>query len=198
MLKDVANKIMIPFTILLEAYRVFNGTLLVIFVPGVCGGKACLPQQNFENGSMVYRVNCGVNLVALLAFIALYSVEIRREYMLRANLRVNPEKPSDSVTVKEAFESLTAERKATICNYDRIYQKVVGITVFIFIINTVLSGYVIITEYGNDKGPILFATGTVLIASKIYHIISTYANDGYVSAYTQTRTQFNDVQLTSV
>ena len=136
MLKDVANKIMIPFTILLEAYRVFNGTLLVIFVPGVCGGKACLPQQNFENGSMVYRVNCGVNLVALLAFIALYSVEIRREYTLRANLRVNPEKPSDSATVKEAFESLTAERKAMICNYDRMYQKVVGITVFIFIINT--------------------------------------------------------------
>jgi len=198
MLKDLANKIIIPFTILLEAYRVFNGTLLVIFVPGICGGKACLPQQNFENGSIIYRVNCGVNLVALLAFIALYSVEIRREYTLRANLRVNPKKPSDSVTVQEAFESLTAERKAMICNYDGIYQKVVGITVFIFIINTVLSGYVIITEYGNDKGPILFATGTVLIASKIYHIISTYANEGYVSAYTQTRTQFNDIQLTSV
>ena len=188
---------MTPITILLEAYRVFNGTLLVIFVPGVCGDKACLPQQNFEHGSMLYRVNCGVNLVALLAFIALYSVEICREYKLMACLRFNPEKPSDPVTVNEAFESLTAERKATICNYDLIYQKVVGITVFIFIINTVLSGYVIITEYGNDKGPILFATGTVLIASKIYHIISTYANGGHVSAYSQTRTQFNDIQLTS-
>ena len=198
MLKDLTNKIMIPFTILLEAYRVFNGTLLVIFVPGVCSGKACLPQQNFENGSMIYRVNCGVNLVALLAFIALYSVEICREYTLMSYLRSNPEKPSDAVTVKGIFENLTEERKIIIHKYDLIYKRVVGITVFIFLINTVLSGYVIITEYGNDKGPILFATGTVLIASKIYHIISTYTNDGYVSAYTQTRTQFNDVQLASI
>jgi hypothetical protein len=198
MLKDLTNKIMIPFTILLEAYRVFNGTLLVIFVPGVCGGKACLPQQNFENGSMIYRVNCGINLISLLAFIALYSVEVCREYKLMSYLRSNPEKPSDAVTVKSVFENLIEERKIIIHKYDLIYKRVVGITVFIFLINTVLSGYVIITEYGNDKGPILFATGTVLIASKIYHIISTYANDGYVSAYTQTRTQFNDVQLASI
>jgi hypothetical protein len=194
MLKDLANKIMIPFTILLEAYRVFNGTLLVIFVPGVCGGKACLPQQNFENGSMVYRVNCGVNLVALLAFIALYSVEVRREYTLMANLRVNPEKSSDAITTKGAFESLPVDKKEMIHSYDLQYKRIVGITVLIFVINTVLSGYVIITEYGNDKGPILFATGTVLIASKIYHILTTNSNEGYVSAYTQTRTQFNDVQ----
>lgn len=198
MLKDLANKIITPFTILLEAYRVFNGTLLVIFVPGVCGNKACLPQQNFENGSMVYRVNCGVNLVALLAFIALYSVEVRREYTLMAYLRVNPEKPSDAITTKGAFESLTEERKAVIHYYDLQYRRVIGITVLIFVINTLLSGYVIITEYGNDKGPILFATGTVLIASKIYHILTTNSNEGYESAYTQTRTQFNDVQLTPV
>ena len=194
MLKDLANKIITPFTILLEAYRVFNGTLLVIFVPGVCGNKACLPQQNFENGSMVYRVNCGVNLVALLAFIALYSVEVRREYTLMAYLRVNPEKPSDAITTKGAFESLTEEKKMVIHYYDLQYRRVIGITVLIFVINTLLSGYVIITEYGNDKGPILFATGTVLIASKIYHILTTNSNEGYESAYTQTRTQFNDVQ----
>jgi hypothetical protein len=198
MLKDLANKIITPFTILLEAYRVFNGTLLVIFVPGVCGNKACLPQQNFENGSMVYRVNCSVNLVALLAFIALYSVEVRREYTLMAYLRVNPEKPSDSITTKGAFESLTEERKAVIHYYDLQYRRVIGITVLIFVINTLLSGYVIITEYGNDKGPILFATGTVLIASKIYHILTTNSNEGYESAYTQIRTQFNDVQLAPV
>jgi hypothetical protein len=194
MLKDLANKIIIPFTILLEAYRVFNGTLLVIFVPGVCGDKACLPQQNFINGSTIYRINCGVNLVALLAFIALYSVEVRREYKLMAYLRVNPEKPSDALTTKGAFESLPVDKKEIIHSYDLQYKRIVGITVLIFVINTLLSGYVIITEYGNDKGPILFATGTVLIASKIYHILTTNSNDGYISAYTQTRTQFNDVQ----
>ena len=194
MLKDFVLSAVKPITILLEAYRVFNGTLLVIFVPGVCDGRACLPQQNFTNGSTLYKVNCGVNLAAFVVFMALYAVEVRREYKLAEYLRVNPEKPSDAVTIKAAFENLTTEKQNKIHSFDTLYQRVIIATVGIFVINTILSGYVIGTEYANDKGPILFATGTVLIASKIYNIISIGFTDGYASAYLQTRSKFNDVQ----
>jgi len=196
MLRDFALKAMTPVTILLEAYRIFNGTLLVIFVPGVCGDKACLPQQNFMNGSTLYKVNCGVNLLALVVFMVLYTIEIQREYKLSTYLRMNPEKPSDVITVKAAFESLTVERKNTIHSFDKLYQRAVIATIFIFAVNTLLSGYVIGTEYANDKGPILFATGTVLIASKIYNIISIGFSEGYASAYLHTRSQFNDIRPT--
>ena len=194
MLKSLVAKAMTPITILLEAYRIFNGTLLVIFVPGVCGDKACLPQQNFLNGSTLYKGTCVVNLLALVIFMGLYAIEIQREYKLYAYLRMNPEKPSDAITVKAAFESLTVERKNTIHSFDKLYQRAVIATIFIFVINTLLSGYVIGTEYANDKGPILFATGTVLIASKIYNIISIGFSEGYASAYLQTRSKFNDAQ----
>ena len=194
MLKSLVAKAVTPMTVLLEAYRIFNGTLLVIFVPGVCGGKACLPQQNFENGSTLYKGTCVVNLTALVIFIALYAIEIQREYKLSTYLRMNPEKPSDLITVKAAFESQTTERKNTIHSFDKLYQRAVITTIFIFAINTILSGYVIGTEYANDKGPILFATGTVLIASKIYNIISISFSEGYASAYLHTRSQFNDAQ----
>jgi len=197
MLRDVALKAMTPITILLEAYRVFNGTLLVIFVPGVCGGKACLPQENFMNGSTLYKVNCGVNLLALVVFMALYTIEIQREYRLSAYLRMNPEKPSDAITAKAAFESLTTERRNTIHSFDKLYQRAVIATIFIFAVNTILSGYVIGTEYANDKGPILFATGTVLIASKIYNIVLLCHSEGYASAYLHTRSQFNDVKTSA-
>ena len=197
MLRDVALKAMTPITILLEAYRVFNGTLLVIFVPGVCGDKACLPQQNFMNGSTLYKSTCGVNLLALVVFMALYAIEIQREYKLSTYLRMNPEKPSDAITAKAAFESLTVERKNTIHSFDKLYQQAVIATIFIFAVNTILSGYVIGTEYANDKGPILFATGTVLIASKIYNIISISFSEGYSSAYLHTRSQFNDVKTSA-
>ena len=193
LLKELALKAIAPVTILLEAYRIFNGTLLVIFVPGVCGGKACLPQQNFENGSTLYKVNCGINLVALFVFMALYAIEIQREYTLGEYLCVNPEKPSDIVTTKAAFESLTDEKKNKIHFFDRVYQRIIVATVCTFFVNTLLSGYVIGTEYANDKGPILFATGTVLIASKIYTILSISFSEGYASAYLQTRSKFNDV-----
>jgi len=195
MLRDFAVKAITPITILLEAYRIFNGTLLVIFVPGVCDGRACLPQQNFMNGSTLYKVNCGVNLAALVVFIALYTIEVQREYTLGEYLRVNPEKPSDAITTKAAFESLADEKKNKIHSFDRLYQRIIVATIFIFAINTILSGYVIGTEYANDKGPILFATGTVLIASKMYTILSISFSEGYASAYLQTRSKFNDVRV---
>ena len=188
-------KAITPITVLLEAYRVFNGTLLVIFVPGVCGDRACLPQQNFTNGSTLYKVNCGVNLVALVVFMALYAVEVQREYTLGKYLRVNPEKPSDIATTKAAFESLTDEKKNKIHSFDRLYQRIIVATVCTFVANTLLSGYVIGTEYANDKGPILFATGTVLIASKMYTILSISFSEGYASAYLQTRSKFNDIRV---
>jgi hypothetical protein len=193
MLRDLVLKAITPITVLLEAYRVFNGTLLVIFVPGVCGDRACLPQQNFMNGSTLYKVNCGVNLAALVVFMALYAVEVQREYTLGEYLRVNPEKPSDIATTKAAFESLADEKKNKIHSFDRLYQRIIIATVCTFVVNTLLSGYVIGTEYANDKGPILFATGTVLIASKMYTILSISFSEGYASAYLQTRSKFNDV-----
>ena len=196
MLRDFAVKAITPITILLEAYRIFNGTLLVIFVPGVCGGKACLPQENFMNGSTLYKVNCGVNLAALAVFMALYAVEVQREYTLGEYLLVNPEKPSDIATTKAAFESLADEKKNKIHSFDRLYQRIIVATVCTFVVNTLLSGYVIGTEYANDKGPILFATGTVLIASKIYNIVAICHSEGYASAYLHTRSQFNDIQPT--
>jgi len=196
MLRDFAVKAITPITILLEAYRIFNGTLLVIFVPGVCGGKACLPQENFMNGSTLYKVNCGVNLAALVVFIALYTIEVQREYTLGEYLRVNPEKPSDAITTKAVFESLADEKKNKIHSFDRLYQRIIVATVCTFVANTLLSGYVIGTEYANDKGPILFATGTVLIASKIYNIVAICHSEGYASAYLQTRSKFNDIQST--
>jgi len=125
---------------------------------------------------------------------ALYAIEIQREYKLSTYLRMNPEKPSDAITAKAAFESLTTERKNTIHSFDKLYQRAVIATIFIFAVNTLLSGYVIGTEYANDKGPILFATGTVLIASKIYNIVLLCHSEGYASAYLHTRSQFNDVK----
>ena len=192
MLKDLVLKFVGPVSILIEAYRIFNGTLLVIFVPGVCDGRACLPQQNFEKGNMLYRINCGFNLAALLTFMLLYAVEIKREYTLTTYLRVNPELPSDSATVKAAFTKLTIERQNKIHSLDRLYQRAIRFTILVVFINTVLSGYVIMTEYANDKGPTLFATGTILIATKIYNILTIGTYEGYVSAYVQKRMEFND------
>jgi hypothetical protein len=198
MIQAAVEQLTTPTIIILEAYRVFNGAMLVIFVPGVCGERACTPIQNFTNGSLLYRIVSVSNIVMLFFFIALYAAEIRRENRLKHYLLVNHQVPTDAETVAKALEKLPDKRKQQLYSLNDTYRKIVGSTIAMFVINTVLSGYVIGTEYSNDKGPILFVTGTVLIANKMYDMFSILnaGKDVFLSAYTKQKVQFNDVQPT--
>lgn len=177
----------------IESYRVFNGTLLVLFVPGVCGGRACLPTDNFMNGSTFYRGVVFVNLITLLFFLSLYGVELRREFRLHKYLMVNNTMPTDSETVGKSIEKLHADKKDKLIQLTQIYKFTGILTVGAFVINTVLSGYIIITEYGNDKGPVMFATNTLFISGKLYDIytIVTAEKNILFSAYEKKHIQFN-------
>jgi hypothetical protein len=178
---------------LIEAYRVCSGTLLVLFVPGVCNGRACLPIDNFNNGSTFYRGIVFVNVITLLCFLSLYGIEVRREIRLNKYLLIDNSLPTDSETVGKSLALLREDKKVKLNTLTNLY-KVIGITTVVaFAINTVLSGYIIVTEYGNDKGPAMFAANTVLISGKLYDIytIVTAEKNVYFSAYEKRHQQFN-------
>ena len=178
---------------LIEAYRVCSGTLLVLFVPGVCNGRACLPIDNFSNGSTFYRGIVFVNVATFFCFLALYGIEVRREMRLNNYLLIDNTQPTDSETVGKSIEMLRQDKKVKLHSLTELY-KLIGITtVVVFAINTALSGYIIITEYGNDKGPAMFAANTVLISGKLYDIYSivTAEKNIYFSAYEKRHQQFN-------
>jgi hypothetical protein len=179
--------------IAIEAYRVCSGTLLVIFVPGVCGNHACLPHENYMNGTTLYRGIVFVNLATLFVFLALYGIEIRREFRLHTYLRINKALPTDSESVGKSIELLRTDKKVKLNTLTHIYKIVGIVTVVTFIINTFLSGYIIMTEYGNDKGPVIFATNTLFISGKLYDIytIVTSEKNVYFSAYEKNHLQYN-------
>lgn len=178
---------------LIEAYRVCSGTLLVLFVPGVCNGRACLPIDNFSNGSTFYRGIVFVNALTFFCFLALYGIEVRREMRLNNYLLIDNTQPTDSETVGKSIDRLRQDKRVKLNSLTNVY-KLIGITtVIVFAINTVLSGYIIVTEYGNDKGPAMFAANTVLISGKLYDIytIVTADKNVYLSAYEKRHQQFN-------
>ena len=196
MLQTALIQLTTPAIIIIEAYRVFNGAMLVIFVPGVCGDRACTPIQNLQNGSLLYRIASGCNIVTLLFFIVLYTAEIRRERRLHRYLLVNHQLPTDTEFVGKALDRLPERRRNRLHHLNSVYRNIVGATIAMFVINSLLSGYVIGTEYSNDKGPVLFVTGTVLIASKMYDMctILSAGKNVFLSAYSKQKVQFNDVQ----
>lgn len=109
-LEKYKSKVFTAAVILLDMYRVGTGSLLVLFVPGVCDGKACLPTDNWNKGDTFYRIGAACNLLTLLTFAALYAAEIRRENRLITYLKNSPELPVDSENVGQTIQRLTETR----------------------------------------------------------------------------------------
>lgn len=179
--------------IAIQGYSVLNGALLVIFVPGVCNGRRCSPLDNFQQGSVLYKGVAIVNLVTLVSFIALYAVEIRREYRLNNYLYIDNTMPMDSATMSQHMSFLKTEKKEKLHMLTQMYKLIGTVTLCIFVINTICSGYVIFRDYGNDRGPETVATSTLLIGGKLYDIYKIIAADQnvYLSAYESHHVQFN-------
>lgn len=189
------SKLFTGTVILLDMYRVGTGTLLVIFVPGVCGDKACTPLDNWIRGDILYRVGVACNLLTLLTFAALYTSEIRRENRLITYLKNSPQLPTDSEEVGKVVHRLTDTRRAGLLQLNMYYQRIGYITIAMYVINTIISAAIIFTGYINDKGPVLLVTNTLLIGGKLYDIYRTVNTESnvFLSAYINHKLQFNDV-----
>ena len=194
-LEKYKSKVFTAAVIILDMYRVGTGSLLVIFVPGVCGGRACLPMDNWNNGDLLYRVGAAYNLFTLLTFAVLYGAEIRRENRLTTYLKSNPELPTDSEDVGKVIQRLTETRRTRLLTLNTQYQRIGYITIAMYVINTVISAAIIFTGYMNDKGPVLLVTNTLLIGGKLYDIYRTVNTESnvFLSAYINHKLQFNDV-----
>lgn len=194
-LEKYKSKIFTAAVVVLDMYRVGTGSLLVIFVPGVCGGRACLPIDNWNNGDLLYRVGAACNLLTLLTFAALYAAEIRRENRLSTYLKSNPELPTDPEDVGKVIQRLTDTRRTRLLTLNTQYQRIGYITIAMYVINTVISAAIIFTGYMNDKGPVLLVTNTLLIGGKLYDIYRTVNTEPnvFLSAYINHKLQFNDV-----
>jgi hypothetical protein len=182
-------------TIILECYRVFTGTLLVVFVPGVCNGKRCLPTENFGKGDTVYRVGFVFNFLTLLCFINLYRVELMREHKFNHYLRIDHHAPTDSESVGKELVKLGEQRQQKILTINNEYQRVGAVTIVAVIINTAISIYVIVNGYLDDREPTVLATSTVLLATKLFDVFMAFNTDKNVltSSYRRQKVQFNAV-----
>lgn len=187
-------------TIILECYRVFTGTLLVVFVPGVCNGKRCLPIENYQKGDTVYRIGFAINFLTLLCFMNLYRVELLRENKFNHYLRIDPHAPTDSESVGKELIKLTTQRQQNIARINKAYQVVGAITIVVFIVNTVISVYIIVTGYMDDRAATTIVSSTVLIAGKLYDLCVAANTDKNVltSSYRRQKVQFNTVNPSKI
>lgn len=186
--------------ILIEMYRVFMGSMLVLFVPGVCqdknGPHRCSSLELYTMGTTLYKVSAIFNLITLASFVLLYGAELRRENRLNKYLLVNTQKPTDTDTVGAALARLPEKRRDRLSTLDSQYQILGTITIVLYLVNSVLSGTTIGLYYLDDRTPSAFATNVLFIGGKLFDVYLLVHTDKHIlfSAYKRQKVQYNDVQ----
>ncbi len=179
----------------LELYRVLVSTLLILFVPQKCEDHVCSYQENMDPTSNLYTASLIINFITMASFVLTYIIELKRENQLINYLEVNTSKPCDNDSVGKALETLPKHRKENILALDKYYYRASILCMILFMVNTILSGFVIYDFYLDNQTTTTFVTNILFMITKlgdIYSTINTNKNIFY-SAYLKTKVQYNDV-----
>jgi hypothetical protein len=194
--QDFKQKMGMVTTVAVELYRVLAASFLILFVPQLCEDHVCSFEENAQTGiDPLYNAGFTMNCITLIAFVFMYYVESSRERKLIAYMDVNPKEPCDNQSVGHLLVSLPKNKRDAILFYDKLYYKTGYLSLICFIINTILSGFVVYKYYLDDQTTTTFITSVLFMIQKmadVYATVNTESNVFY-SAYLRGKIQYNDV-----
>ncbi len=193
--QDFIQKVsMIPI-IALEMYRVMVSSFLVLFVPQKCDNHVCSLSENMVLENDLYTAGLVFNFITMASFIAMYLLEIKRENRLITYLEVNKSVAFDNSSVEQALEKLPISKRDSIWALDKYYMYSGFTSIGLFIINTILSGFVVYNYYLDSQTTSTYITNILFMVTKladVYSNVNTEKNVFY-SAYMKGKIQYNDV-----
>ena len=193
--QDFNQKVAVAITVVLEMYRVLVSSFLVLFVPQKCGDHVCSLSENMVLENHLYSAGLVFNFITMASFLAMYTLEVKRENKLITYLEVNKSVPSDNNSVAKVLEGLSADKRDSIWTLDKYYQYSGLASIGLFSINTILSGFVVYTYYLDSQTTSTYITNILFMLTKmadVYSTVNTEKNIFY-SAYMKGKVQYNDV-----
>ena len=193
--QDFNQKVAVAITVVLEMYRVLVSSFLVLFVPQKCGDHVCSLSENMVLENHLYSAGLVFNFITMASFLAMYTLEVKRENRLITYLEVNKSVPSDNNSVAKVLEGLSADKRDSIWTLDKYYQYAGLASIGLFSINTILSGFVVYTYYLDSQTTSTYITNILFMLTKmadVYSTVNTEKNIFY-SAYMKGKVQYNDV-----
>lgn len=182
-------------SVLIELFRVVTSSLLIVFVPQKCGDDICTLSQTVNFDLNLKGIGLCINFITLISFILMYIIEIWRENRLIKYLDVNPNMPNDCDYIANIMNILPHDKKEKILNGNFYYMYISFITIFVYIINAIISGIIINRAYLSNQTYATFITYVIFMITKLsnsYGVVNTEDNVFY-SAYLKTNVQFNDI-----
>lgn len=193
--QDFNQKMAVSIAVILELYRVLVSSFLVLFVPQKCDDHVCSLSENMVFENHLYNAGLVFNFITMASFLAMYTLEIKRENRLITYLEVNKAVASDNNSVGTALEKLSVEKRDSIWQLDKYYMYSGRASIIIFIVNTILSGFVVYEYYLDSQTTSTYITNILFMVTKladVYANVNTEKNVFY-SAYMKGKIQYNDV-----
>ena len=193
--QDFTQKVGIIPTVLFELYKVMVSSFLILFVPQNCDGHVCTLSENLVTEDNLYTSGLVINFITMFSFLIFYLFEIQRETKLITYLEVNTTVPGDNESVGKSLELLPEEKKLTIYSIDKKYQLAGWSALTMFVVNTILSGFVVYKYYLDNQTTSTYITNILFMVTKLGDIYSTVNTDKniFYSAYHKCKLQYNDV-----
>ena len=193
--QDFSQTISIIPAVAFELYRVLISTCLILFVPQKCDDHVCQFRENLVFETSKYAAGVVLNFITVAGFLALYFIEVKRETTFINYLEVSTNVASDNISVGKTLELLPKDNRASILYLDKCYQRGGFLMLFVFVVNAILSGFVVADYYLDKQTWSTFATNILFIITKLIDIYTAANTDENVfySAYLKGRIQYNDV-----
>ena len=137
--QDFMQKVGMGPVVALEMYRVIVSSFLVLFVPQKCDDHVCTLSENMVLEHDLYNAGLVFNFLTMAAFLAMYTLEVKRENRLITYLEVNKGQASDNASVGLALEKLPLDKRDSIWELDKYYIYSGWTAIVMFIINTINS-----------------------------------------------------------
>ena len=193
--QDFIQKSSASITVILELYRVLVSSFLILFVPQKCDDHVCSYSENLVLENDLYSSGLVINFFTMFVLFIMYILEIKRENRLISYLEVNKEVPCDNESVEKALTHLPDNKRSAILALDKWYQRFGYASISTYIVNIILSGFVVYEYYLDGQTTTTFITNVLFMLAKladVYVTVNTEKNVFY-SAYLKSKVQFNDV-----
>lgn len=193
---DNQQKITITLIFLLEMYKIFMGSLLIIFVPQMCFTKPCSMIDNITMSTPFEMVGIIMNILTLLSIINLYYSELKREHYAIEYLDIDSSKPNNYLD--QEIENYK-EIKYKISQVNKLYLRNFKISFLINLLNIILSTIVIYNNYLGISTITAYTSYLILLFTKYYNIyfISTKSikEERIYSGYMKTLVTYNTIDI---
>jgi hypothetical protein len=153
-----------------EFFKVLMACLLLVFVPQHCPetGQTCTFKENFTDLNTANKAILSLNFYTLILFLSLYYFETKRQFYFTKELDTD-KSLADNNLIKECKESKKENIIDTIQEMNKKYLRLIRHCFSIYILNTILSIFVIVYYfYDGFRSITSLITNFLLISSKLW------------------------------